>query len=197
VGGFAAPLVAGGFAKAMGWQWGMWAPGAIGLVVGALVLLLCRDKPEDVGFPPVEPVPAARPGAEKKKPDVLKQLVNTVLKNPFIWGMALTYFFIYVVRQGVTSWFVFYLIKEKGVADAADAAVRVSGLELGGLFGSLLAGRISDVLIARSGGKGGNVGKRVQVLRARAAWLGVLGGCGWWWRRWLRVRLNPLSNLNN
>jgi sugar phosphate permease len=42
--------------------------------------------------------------------------------------------------QGVTSWFVFYLIKEKGVADAAQAAVRVSGLELGGLVGSLIAG---------------------------------------------------------
>ena len=38
-------------------------------------------------------------------------LLNNVLKNPYIWGMALTYFFIYVVRQGVTSWFVFYLIK--------------------------------------------------------------------------------------
>ena len=36
--------------------------------------------------------------------DVLQVLVKTVLKNPFIWGMALTYFFIYVVRQGVTSW---------------------------------------------------------------------------------------------
>jgi hypothetical protein len=34
---------------------------------------------------------AAKPtaaGAPKKKPDVLKQLVNTVLKNPFIWGMV-------------------------------------------------------------------------------------------------------------
>ena len=187
LGGFAAPLVAGGFAKAMGWKWGMWAPGAIGLVVGAFVLVFCRDKPEDLGYPPVEPVapskkaaaPAADGGAAdggaakpeaapaaKKKPDVLKQLVNTVLKNPFIWGMALTYFFIYIVRQGVTSWFVFYLIKEKGVVDAADAAVRVSGLELGGLFGSLLAGRISDMLIARDGGRGGNVGKRVRVVMA-------------------------------
>ena len=34
-----------------------------------------------------------------------------MLKNPYIWGMALTYFCIYVVRQGVTSWFVFYLMK--------------------------------------------------------------------------------------
>lgn len=39
LGGFAAPLVAGGFAKSMGWQWGMWAPGIIGLVVGCFVLL--------------------------------------------------------------------------------------------------------------------------------------------------------------
>ena len=50
----------------------------------------------------------------------------------------------------------------KGVADAGNAAFRVSGMELGGLFGSLLAGRISDALIAKNP-KGGNVGKRVQV----------------------------------
>ena len=51
------------------------------------------------------------------------------------------------------------------MADAGSAAFRVSGLELGGLFGSLLAGRISDRLIA-SKPKGGNVGKRVQVCSA-------------------------------
>ena len=53
-------------------------------------------------------------------------------------------------------------LQAKGVADAGSAAFRVSGLELGGLFGSLLAGRISDALIARDP-KGGNCGKRVQV----------------------------------
>lgn len=53
-------------------------------------------------------------------------------------------------------------MQAKGVADAGSAAFRVSGLELGGLFGSLLAGRISDYLIA-SKPKGGNVGKRVQA----------------------------------
>lgn len=53
-------------------------------------------------------------------------------------------------------------VQAKGVADAGNAAFRVSGMELGGLFGSLLAGRISDALIARNP-KGGNVGKRVQA----------------------------------
>ena len=52
----------------------------------------------------------------------------------------------------------------KGVADAGAASLRVSGLELGGLFGSLLAGKLSDMLINNGAGKGGgNVGKRVQV----------------------------------
>ncbi len=41
--------------------------------------------------------------------------------------------------------------------------MRVSGLELGGLVGSLIAGRWSDSLIRNAAGKGGNVGKRVTV----------------------------------
>jgi MFS transporter, OPA family, sugar phosphate sensor protein UhpC len=35
---------------------------------------------------------------------MIEVLITTVLKNPYIWGMAFTYFFIYVIRQGVTSW---------------------------------------------------------------------------------------------
>ena len=43
----------------------------------------------------------------------------------------------------------------------------MSGLELGGLVGSLLAGRASDYLISRdTEGKEGNVGKRVRVSGA-------------------------------
>ena len=53
-------------------------------------------------------------------------------------------------------------VQATGVADAGSAAGRVSGMEVGGLFGSLLAGRISDWLIDRSPNDGA-VGKRVQV----------------------------------
>ncbi len=38
----------------------MWAPGAIGLVVGIAVLFLCRDSPESVGYPPIESVEKAK-----------------------------------------------------------------------------------------------------------------------------------------
>jgi OPA family sugar phosphate sensor protein UhpC-like MFS transporter len=160
--------VAGTAAKMYGWQWGLFAPGVIGLLMGVLILLGVKDSPESAGFPPVEA------GSTKAKPEkddgqkesLLDLLVNDCLKNPFVVGLAITYFFIYIVRQGVTSWFVFYLLQVKDVADAGAASLRVSGLELGGLFGSLLAGRLSDLLISKANPGEGTVGKRIQVVIA-------------------------------
>ena len=36
-------------------------------------------------------------------------LYQDCVKNPYVWLLAVAYFFVYVVRQGVTSWFIFYL----------------------------------------------------------------------------------------
>ncbi|KDD75525.1 major facilitator superfamily protein [Helicosporidium sp. ATCC 50920] len=173
MGGFLAPILAGTACKLWGWRWGMYAPGIVGLGMALLILLGVRDSPEAVGFAPVEAQSAgsaapavARPAAEGPKASLLSLLVNDCLKNPFVVGLALTYFFVYVVRQGVTSWFVFYLLQVKGVSDAGAASLRVSGLELGGLFGSLLAGKLSDMLIASARPGAGNVGRRIRVVIA-------------------------------
>ena len=48
----------------------------------------------------------------------------------------------------------------------ANAATQVSGLELGGLFGSLSSGAISDHLVRNNDGSKGNVGLRVQARLA-------------------------------
>lgn len=171
LGGFAAPILAGTAARTLGWNWGLWAPGLIAVTFGSVILLTLRDSPEARGYEPVE---ATSPAKTDDKPEesaeevqqisLLDNLFQNVLSNPFIWGLAFTYFCVYIVRQGITSWSVFYLIKEKGVVDAGAAALRVSGLELGGLLGSLIAGRISDWYIANS--SGGAVGKRIQVVMA-------------------------------
>tara|TARA_B100001540_G_C15814237_1_gene646207 strand:- start:885 stop:2732 length:1848 start_codon:yes stop_codon:yes gene_type:complete len=167
LGGFTAPILAGTAARTYGWSWGLWAPGFIAVIVGAVIILTLKDSPEAKGFEPVENIcnhKEAKKQTEQmeQKINLWENLLHNVLSNPFIWGLAFTYFCVYVVRQGITSWSVFYLIKEKGVVDAGAAAVRVSGLELGGLIGSLLAGRISDWYIASS--NGGAVGKRIQIV---------------------------------
>ena len=48
-------------------------------------------------------------GKAEEKPGLLKLLVDNCLKNVYVWLFAISYFFVYVVRQGVTSWFIFYL----------------------------------------------------------------------------------------
>ena len=178
MGGFAAPLLAGTAAKLYGWQWGMFAPGAVGLIMGILILLGVKDSPRAAGFPPVEDLnqssssssaahdktTSKEQNSDKKSESLVDLLVTDVLKNPFVVGLAITYFFVYVVRQGVTSWFVFYLLQVKGVADAGAASLRVSGLELGGLFGSLIAGKLSDMLISKSKNGQGTVGLRIRVV---------------------------------
>ena len=67
--------------------------------------------------------------------------------------------------------------------------MRVSGLELGGLVGSLVAGRLSDYLINRDS-KGGSVGKRVQVGRGQGGWGAV-------WLPCLRCRGGVLSEITH
>ena len=121
---------------------------------------------------------AAAAAPPPPKPPLLRTLVDHVLTSPTVWLLALAYFFVYVVRQGVTSWFVFYL-KERG---AAAPAVAVSGLELGGLLGSLSSGALSDAWLRRNlaaGSPAGNLGLRVRVVIAYSVLTAACIGAFW------------------
>jgi len=164
IGGFTAALVAGTAAASMGWRGGMILPGIAGIALGIAAAWALRSDPADVGLPPVEQYmteketaldnkPAAvdadaKAEASKAKPvEGAKEenyLMKYVLLNPDIWLLAVSYFFVYFIRSGVTNWCHVYLMDSKGVASAAEAAFRVSGREIGGLAGSLFSGWASD-----------------------------------------------------
>jgi len=176
MGGFLTPVIVGYTAKHFGWQWGMWVPGAIGLSLALFTLAAVKDTPEEAGYPPPEPA-ATMANGDKKAPVSIRAALAQTLKTPGTWLLAFTYFFVYIVRQGATSWMIFYLLAQKGAQDAAAAAVTVSGLELGGLVGGTLAGFLSDARIRAAGDKPGvgHVGRRVQIVMGYvAATMGVL-----------------------
>jgi sugar phosphate permease len=79
--------------------------------------------------------------------------------------------YVHVSKQYVAGALV--LLQDKGVQ---NAAVQVSGLELGGLLGSLSSGAISDYLVRSNDGSRGNVGLRVQA-RAPLFFLFVSAPC--------------------
>lgn len=169
VGGFCAPILAGTAARSLGWRAGFFAPGLVGIVVAMLVFATARPTPESVGFKAVEEplvaAPAEAAGANAAAGKVTGSL-GIVLRDVRIWLLALSYMCVYAIRQGVTSWSVFYLLETGRAGNAASAALRVTGLELGGLAGSLVAGAVSDRLVSRCKTGDGRVGRRIRVVCA-------------------------------
>ncbi|KXZ51719.1 hypothetical protein GPECTOR_11g167 [Gonium pectorale] len=84
----------------------------------------------------------AAQGPQGAQSGLWRTAVDNVLSNPYVWALAFTYFCIYVVRQGVTSWTVFYLMNEKGVPDVAQVVAAYTAALAGALaaFQSLPAG---------------------------------------------------------
>jgi len=156
LGGTLIPVLAGGTAAAYGWKYGMLVPGLIGIAMGVAMMVSIRNSPASMNLPPAD-LPADEPQDGKssehheekresglQKPSTMDIVVKYVLFNKAIWALAFSYFFLYVVRQGMTSWGQFYIVEEKGVASAAKAANIVGGLEVGGFFGGLFSGFLSD-----------------------------------------------------
>lgn len=178
-GGAASPIIVGTAASMLGWRFGLFVPALIAFVVAILAYIFVRDSPRDAGLPPIaalpsdfDPLPAEAKVEDSEKKDsrmgsaisaFRAQLIDGVLSERAVWNLGAAYFFVYIIRQGLTSWSVFYLMQARGVTTLAEAAMRVSGLELGGLLGSITSGWLSDVFITRNPTKG-VIGQRVRVI---------------------------------
>lgn len=149
VGAFAAPIACAALATGpLGFRAGMWVPGLIAILTAVLVAPILRSTPKDAGL-----VAPWEEEEEKEKKQVEKvgwwnAFIEGVLKNKTIWGLAVAYFFIYLVRSGMKSWLHFWLLEARKIS-AAEAAYRVSGMEIGGIFGTFSAGVVSDAMDGR------------------------------------------------
>lgn len=151
VGAFMIPWVVGGALQYLDWRYAMYIPGVI-CIAGSLFLInRLRDTPQSLGLPPIEKFRQDWVGASKDEVEhehelsTREILMDHVLKNPYIWLLAASYFFVYVVRTGVNDWSAIYLIEEKGYTKLG-ANGTVSLFEVGGFVGSLAAGWSSDYL---------------------------------------------------
>lgn len=148
VGGALIPLVAAFCAQYWGWRYAMYVPGGLCIFIGLFVINRLRDTPQSLGLPTIEKFkndyPESKLELEKEMP--IKQiLLDYVLKNKFIWILAISYFFIYIIRTAINDWSVLFLVEAKGYS-LLSAGTCVCWFEIGGVFGSLVAGWASDKL---------------------------------------------------
>lgn len=128
-----------------------WRSVFVGLAVlstslGVLTWLLVRDRPEDRGFPPVNPLPAHASGNLH-----WTRALRDVLKNPATWPG----FFVNIGVGGTFLawaglWAVPFLQDVYGLS-RVTAAQHASLFLLGVAFGSLIVGMVSDRLANRKG----------------------------------------------
>ena len=147
-GGAIIPLVVGFLAEVYGWRFAMQATGFICIGVGLFLMNRLRDTPQSLGLPPIERFRNDYPDKKARQEDehelsVREILVEYVIKNPFIWILAVSYFFVYVIRQAVNDWTVLYLVEAKNYTQLGSGGI-VMWFEVGGFFGSLAAGWASD-----------------------------------------------------
>lgn len=150
VGAFLIPIIAVRCMTYFGdWRYAMFIPGGIAIMAGFIVMNRLRDTPQSLGLPSIERFSGEAPKEGPKEPErefkTKEILFRYVLNNKFIWLLAFAYFFIYFVRQAVSDWGMIFLIESKGFS-ATRAADCIAWLEVGGLFGSLASGWISDVI---------------------------------------------------
>lgn len=151
VGGFLIPIIAGYCATFLGWRYAMFIPGGLCIAMGLILMNRLRDTPQSLGLPPIEKWRNDYPESSKKIDKQEKELTTReilfdyVLTNKWVWMLAFASFFVYIVRMAINDWSALYLIETKNYS-IIKANACVSLFEVGGLFGMLVAGWLSDKL---------------------------------------------------
>lgn len=148
IGGAILPLVTVCVAQYFGWRPAMFLPGIVAILGGFFLINRLGDTPQSLGLPMIEKFrndypPLMAVHQEERELSTKEILFEHVLNNPFVWLLALSYFFVYVIRTAVNDWTLLYLVETKGYSQLGAGAV-VFWFEIGGIFGSLLAGWASD-----------------------------------------------------
>ncbi|PCI95314.1 MFS transporter family glucose-6-phosphate receptor UhpC [Candidatus Aerophobetes bacterium] len=152
IGGALIPIIVA-YAIAMfgSWRFGMWLPGAMSIVASLFLFNRLRDTPQSLGLPSIEKhrndYPSNSKSESEEELSVRELLVKYILKNKFMWLLAISYFFIYIIRTAINDWGLMYL-KEVKQLSFIQAGYCIGAFEVGGILGSLSAGWVSDKMFA-------------------------------------------------
>ncbi len=153
VGGLLASLFAGFIAENYVEDYGIKiifiAPAAVLFVIWLLFLFLQKDKPQDLGLPPIEeyhheniPVIDAEDSPEEEV-EGKWETIRDVLCSPMVWLLSGIYFLLKPARYAILFWGPLYISERLGT-DIKDSSIISAMFELAGPLSVLAAGYLSD-----------------------------------------------------
>ncbi len=177
-GEFLSFIFVGSIVGLMGWQFGFLAAAIAGVIGVMIIKLFLHDTPESKGLPSIE-----RLASEAVKPQQTqdtKQTQKEVLKNPFVWILALSSSFMYVSRYAINGWGVLFLQEQKGFPlELATQIISINALV--GIIGTVFSGWMSDKIFkgnrnlpALIFGVLNSVALALFLLSGNSIWINVL-----------------------
>jgi OPA family sugar phosphate sensor protein UhpC-like MFS transporter len=154
------------------WPAAFWGPAAVVAVVMVLTWLLLRNRPEDVGLPPIEQYqqdPEATVGESytQATPALAAEgswtTIGEVLATPSVWLLALSYFPVKLARYSLYFWGPKF-VEESLSTGAFTSAMTAAWMPIGGMIGIIASGYISD--------------KKFQARRAPVCVISLLAAAG-------------------
>lgn len=129
------------------WNVIFYVPAIFSLICAVFVIWFLRDTPQSEGLPPIEEFkndyPEVNVDDRERELSGKEILVNYVIKNKYIWILAIANVAVYIVRYGVVNWAPTYLTEVKGYT-ITHSAIQAALYEFAGIFGMLLSGWASD-----------------------------------------------------
>jgi OPA family sugar phosphate sensor protein UhpC-like MFS transporter len=149
LGGFLASIIAGYAAEKHGWRYAFFVPAGLLALIWLLFLAFQRNRPEDVGLPPIEQYHGEKETVIEAgdKPDTEKegtwQAVSAVLRNGMVWYLGAVYFLVKPTRYLLLFWSPVYIADRLGT-DTLQSGWLSSMFDLAGPVGTLVGGITSD-----------------------------------------------------
>lgn len=126
-----------------GWQSAFWFPGVLCVVMAYLMYKFMWDRPQAYGLPTANEFKGEVEEVKKEKVKTTKEAQLEVIRNPFVWLIALSAAFMGIARYSLSSWGVIFLQESKMYSLVAAGSIMALSPLMGGL-GSFLSGYISD-----------------------------------------------------
>ena len=125
-------------------------PAVICIAIVIIMFLIGADTPESVGLPSIpeyygDEVLEEEKNVDKSDLSMRDIMFKYVLKNKYVWILAITNIFIYIVRQGMVDWIPIYLTQSKHFS-LADANWAMMLFEYAAIPATILIGWLSDVV---------------------------------------------------
>jgi len=135
------------------WRMVFFVPSILFGATGVFFFYSIRNRPEDVGLPPVgESGSHIQTGAQSIRPPqrTIRENIVATLRNPYIWVVAAVFFLLDVNRYGFVNWLPAYIMEAQDAAGApvpanfVSRAMKIGIHPVAGSIGVIVCGWATD-----------------------------------------------------